>query len=67
MARGGHGLTKVSPGPTIPYLSTPCGWATAETASWQFEEWPTLWPLRPLLPLWAPLTERLFPCYHLRS
>jgi hypothetical protein len=24
MARGGHGLPKVSPGPTVPYPSTPC-------------------------------------------
>jgi hypothetical protein len=25
MARGGHGLAKVSPGPARPYPSTPCG------------------------------------------
>jgi hypothetical protein len=30
MARGGHGLLKVSPGPAMPDPSTPCGWATPE-------------------------------------
>jgi hypothetical protein len=34
MARGGHGLPKVSPGPVMPFPSMPCGWATPETASW---------------------------------
>jgi hypothetical protein len=28
MARGGHGLPKVSLGPAMPYPSTPCGWPT---------------------------------------
>jgi hypothetical protein len=28
MARGGHGLPKVSPGPAMLYPSTPCGWVT---------------------------------------
>jgi hypothetical protein len=32
MARGVHGLPKVSPGPAMPYPSTPCGRATLETA-----------------------------------
>jgi hypothetical protein len=32
MVRGGHGLHKVSCGPAMPYSSTPCGWATPETA-----------------------------------
>jgi hypothetical protein len=32
MARGGHGLPNVSLGPAMPYLSTPCGRATPETA-----------------------------------
>jgi hypothetical protein len=32
MARGGHGLAKVSPGPTKPYPSTPYRRATPETA-----------------------------------
>jgi hypothetical protein len=36
MARGGHGLHKVSGGPAIPYPSTPCKWATPETA----QGWP---------------------------
>jgi hypothetical protein len=27
MVRGGHGLSKVSLGPTLPYPSTLCGWA----------------------------------------
>jgi hypothetical protein len=32
MARGDHGLPKVSPGPAMPDRSMPCGWATPETA-----------------------------------
>ena len=32
MARGGHGLPKVSPGPAMPNQSIPCGWATPKTA-----------------------------------
>jgi hypothetical protein len=32
MSRGGHRLPKVTPGPAMPYLSTPRGWATTETA-----------------------------------
>jgi hypothetical protein len=32
MARGGHGLPKVSLGPAMPYPSTPYGRATPETA-----------------------------------
>jgi hypothetical protein len=40
MARGGHGLPKVSPGPAMPYPSTPCGWTTPETALRLFQEWP---------------------------
>jgi hypothetical protein len=35
-ATGGHGLPIVSPGPAIPYPSTPCGRATPETALWPF-------------------------------
>jgi hypothetical protein len=31
-AKGGHGLPGVSPGPAIPYPSTPCGWTTPEIA-----------------------------------
>jgi hypothetical protein len=39
MARGGHGLPKVSPGPAMPYPSTPCGRVTRETALWLFLGW----------------------------
>jgi hypothetical protein len=39
-ARGGHGVPKVSPGPTMPYLFTPCGQATPEAALRPFQEWP---------------------------
>jgi hypothetical protein len=49
MARGGHGLPKVSPGPAMIYPSTPSGWATPETA-WQGKEgglWPSSTPLTP--------------------
>jgi hypothetical protein len=31
MARGGHGLFRVSPGPAMPYPSKPCGRAIPET------------------------------------
>jgi hypothetical protein len=40
MARGGHGLPKVLPGPAMPCSSTPCGRATPETALQPFQEWP---------------------------
>jgi hypothetical protein len=40
MARGMHGLPKVSPGPAMPYLSTPCRRATAKTAFCLFIGWP---------------------------
>jgi hypothetical protein len=40
MATGGYGLPKVSPGPALSYPSTPCGWATPETALWPFLGWP---------------------------
>jgi hypothetical protein len=46
MARGGHGLPKVSPGPAMPYPSTPCGWSTTETTS----------------PPWTPHAPRLRVC-----
>jgi hypothetical protein len=42
MARGSHGLPKVSLGPAMPYPSTPCGRTTPETALWPFQGWPTL-------------------------
>jgi hypothetical protein len=49
MARGGHGLPKVSPGPAMPYPSTPCRRTTYETALRLFQGWPahragSLWP-----------------------
>jgi hypothetical protein len=44
MAKDGHGLPKVSPGPTIPYRQ-----ATPETAQQPFQGWPVCWAgsLRP--------------------
>jgi hypothetical protein len=39
MARGIHGLSKVSPGPAMLDPSTPCGRATPETALWPFRGW----------------------------
>jgi hypothetical protein len=38
MARGDHGLPKVSPGFAIPYPFMLCGLATTETALWPFQE-----------------------------
>jgi hypothetical protein len=32
MERSDHGLPKVSPGPAMPYPSTPCAWVNPETA-----------------------------------
>jgi hypothetical protein len=37
MARGGHGLPKVSIGPAKHYPSTPCGRVTSETTLWPFQ------------------------------
>jgi hypothetical protein len=37
MARGGHGLRKVSPGRTMPDSCMPCEWATPETALRPFQ------------------------------
>jgi hypothetical protein len=39
-AIGDHGLPKVSPGPAMPYPSTPWGQATPETALWPLQGWP---------------------------
>jgi hypothetical protein len=39
MARGIHGLPKVSPGPAMPNPPMPCGRATPETALWPFLGW----------------------------
>jgi hypothetical protein len=43
MAKGNHGLPKVSPGPTMPNPSTPCGRATREIALRPFQWWPARW------------------------
>jgi hypothetical protein len=42
LVRGGHGLPKVSPSFGMPNPSTPCGWATPETALQPFQGWPAL-------------------------
>jgi hypothetical protein len=39
MARGGHGLPKVSPRPAMLYSSMPCSQATPETNLWPFQTW----------------------------
>jgi hypothetical protein len=54
MARGGHGLPKLSLGPAIPYSSKPCRKTTPETALRPFQEWPVHrvggpWPSSTLL------------------
>jgi hypothetical protein len=54
MARVGHGIPKVSSGPAMPHLSTPCGRATPETPLRPFLGWPSrraggLWPYSTLL------------------
>jgi hypothetical protein len=62
MARGGHGLPKVSPGLTMPNPYTPCRRATPETALCPFQGWPAHRDGPPtgraacsrLLPLWTP-------------
>jgi hypothetical protein len=38
--RAGHGLNKVSLGPTMPYPSKPCRRTTPETTLQSFQEWP---------------------------
>jgi hypothetical protein len=40
LARGGHELSKVSPGPAMPDPSMPYEQATPETALWPFQGWP---------------------------
>jgi hypothetical protein len=40
MTWGGHGLLKVLRGPTMPYLSTPCGLATPKMALRPCQGWP---------------------------
>jgi hypothetical protein len=41
MARGGHGLPKVSPGPAMLDPSAPCERATPQTALWPLQRWPS--------------------------
>jgi hypothetical protein len=36
MARGGHGLPKVSLGPDMPYLSMLCGWSPLKQSYGRF-------------------------------
>jgi hypothetical protein len=65
MARGIHGLPKVSPGPAMPDPSMPCKWATPKTALRPYAgRWPAavFYPLGyPTLcrPAWVPLEETL--------
>jgi hypothetical protein len=40
MARGGHGLPKISPGPTMPYMFALCRRATSETVIRLCQSWP---------------------------
>jgi hypothetical protein len=64
MARGGHRLPKISPGPAMPNPPTPCGQAIPKT----FQGWParrgglpTGWvPSDCLLPHWTSHAERLW-------
>jgi hypothetical protein len=62
MARGSHGLPKVSPGPAMHNTSTPCWWAIPETALWLFQGWPArrAGVNGCLLPLWTPCAVRLW-------
>jgi hypothetical protein len=66
MAKGGHGLSKLSLGPAMPDQSTPCRQANPETALRLFQEWPArrAGGLQPsLMPLDTP---RLTPMYYRR-
>jgi hypothetical protein len=61
MARGGHGLRKVSLGPAMLASSVPCGQATPETALELFLWWPThrVGGLCPSSTPWIPQVVRL--------
>jgi hypothetical protein len=59
MARGDHGLPKVSPGLTMPNPSTPCRRDTPETALLLFRGWPTRRAGGRLLPFWIPHAVRI--------
>jgi hypothetical protein len=39
MAKGFHGVPRVSLGPAMTDSSMPCGWSTPKTALWQFLGW----------------------------
>jgi hypothetical protein len=66
MAKGGHGLPNVSPGPAMPYLSMPCGQATLKQPYGCF--WgspPTGWTLDRLQLFSNPLnTPHCSPMHH---
>jgi hypothetical protein len=62
MARGSRGLPKVLPGPTVPYPSMPCGWATPKRCYGHFRGGlPADWvACGRLLPFWTPHAVRLW-------
>jgi hypothetical protein len=64
MARGIHGLPKVSPRTALPNPSTPCGRATPETTLRPFLGWPAprAGGLRPFIPPWIHHAVRACPC-----
>jgi hypothetical protein len=68
-AWGGHGLPKVSPGPAMPYPSTPCGRATLKQPYGPFRgSSPTRRAACGRLPpLWTPNVVRLCPRRYLLS
>jgi hypothetical protein len=61
MARGGHGLPKVSPGPAMPYPSTPCGQPPLKQPHSRFRGCPPCGQAACIhfLPLWTPHAVRL--------
>jgi hypothetical protein len=71
MARGGHGLPKVSSWPAMPYSSTPCGLVTPETVvSWVSRLQGGLRPVAVFYPFGHPTPytyegkEELLFCWH---
>jgi hypothetical protein len=65
MARSGRGLSKVSPGPAMPYPSTPCGPGTPEKALRPFQWWahpPSGRPAGRLYPIGHPTPYAFGPC-----
>jgi hypothetical protein len=61
MAKSGHGLPKAWPGPAMPYLFTPCRWATPEMVLQPFQGWSAhrAAACSCLLPPWTPHAVRL--------